>query len=176
MRFVFRISTQRFIYKYFRRRVPEPYGTLSGRIPGQHDRDRRTGGISAVHTGEPAEQGKDTRPSDIIPTEYVRQRTVASEPGDGMAAVYRMFQTSSAEVNSSGNTGLQSDNYMIEQTFDDYKDSQPFNIYYLTISGHLPYGFSSSQMASRNREAVEDLPYSETTKALSRPIWNWKKD
>lgn len=72
----------------------------------------------------------------------------------------------SAEVNSSGNAYWpQSDNYMIEQTFDDYKDSQPFNIYYLTISGHLPYGFSSSQMASRNREAVEDLPYSETTKA-----------
>ena len=54
---------------------------------------------------------------------------------------------------------------MIEQTFDDYKDLQPFHVYYLTISGHLPYGFEDSQMSARNKELVEDLPYSEKTKA-----------
>lgn len=59
----------------------------------------------------------------------------------------------------------QSDDYMVEQTFSDYVDKQPFNIYYLTISAHLPYGFGSNMMSSRNRELVEDLPYSETTKA-----------
>ena len=71
-----------------------------------------------------------------------------------------------AEVNEYGNAlWPQSDDYMIEQTFNEYKDLQPFHIYYLTISGHLPYGFSDSQMSARNRELVEDLPYSEKTKA-----------
>ena len=70
------------------------------------------------------------------------------------------------EVNQNGSAYWpQSDDYMIEQTFADYADSQPFNIYYLTISGHLPYGFSSSQMSARNKEAVASLPYSEKTKA-----------
>lgn len=71
-----------------------------------------------------------------------------------------------AELNEYGNAlWPQSDDYMIEQTFSEYKSSQPFNIYYLTISGHLPYGFSDSQMSARNRDLVEALPYSEKTKA-----------
>ena len=42
-----------------------------------------------------------------------------------------------AEVNEYGNAlWPQSDDYMIEQTFNEYKDLQPFHIYYLTISGH----------------------------------------
>ena len=70
------------------------------------------------------------------------------------------------EINDYGNAYWpQSDDYMIEQTFDDYKDLQPFHVYYLTISGHLPYGFEDSQMSARNKELVEDLPYSEKTKA-----------
>ena len=32
----------------------------------------------------------------------------------------------------------QSDDYMVQQTFEDYVDKEPFNIYYLTISMHLP--------------------------------------
>ena len=59
----------------------------------------------------------------------------------------------------------QSDDYMIEQTFADYVDKQPFNIYYLTISAHLPYGYDSNMMSARNRELVEGLPYSEKIKA-----------
>ncbi len=71
-----------------------------------------------------------------------------------------------AEINEYGNACWpQSDDYMIQQTFNEYKDRQPFNIYYLTISGHLPYSFSGSQMSRRNREQVENLPYSEKTKA-----------
>ena len=71
-----------------------------------------------------------------------------------------------AETNEYGNAYWpQSDDYMISQTFDEYKDLQPFNIYYLTISGHLPYSFDGSQMSQRNRELVEALPYSEKTKA-----------
>ena len=72
----------------------------------------------------------------------------------------------SPETNSNGYVYWpQSDDYMIEQTFSEYAGQQPFNIYYLTISGHLPYGFSDSQMSARNKEAVETLPYSEKTKA-----------
>ena len=59
----------------------------------------------------------------------------------------------------------QSDDYMVEQTFDEYAAQQPFNVYYLTISGHLPYGFSDSMMSYFNKDAVSDLPYSEKTKA-----------
>ena len=71
-----------------------------------------------------------------------------------------------AEMNDYGNAYWpQSDDYMIEQTFDEYKDLQPFHVYYLTISGHLPYGFSDSQMAGRNEELVKDLPYSEKTRS-----------
>lgn len=71
-----------------------------------------------------------------------------------------------AETNEYGNAYWpQSDDYMISQTFDEYKNLQPFNIYYLTISGHLPYSFDGSQMSQRNRELVEALPYSEKTKA-----------
>ena len=70
------------------------------------------------------------------------------------------------ELNEYGNACWpQSDDYMIEQTFSEYRNLQPFHVYYLTISGHLPYGFGDSQMSVRNKELVEDLPYSEKTKA-----------
>ena len=59
----------------------------------------------------------------------------------------------------------QSDAYMVEQTFDDYTEKEPFNVYYLTISMHLPYGYDSNEMSRRNWEKVADLPYSDKTKA-----------
>lgn len=59
----------------------------------------------------------------------------------------------------------QSDDYMIEQSVQDYITNEPFNIYYLTLSGHLPYGSGSNRMSDRNAELVEALPYSEKTKA-----------
>ena len=70
------------------------------------------------------------------------------------------------ETNQNGDAHWpQSDDYMVEQTFDEYAAQQPFNVYYLTISGHLPYGFSDSMMSYFNKDAVSDLPYSEKTKA-----------
>lgn len=59
----------------------------------------------------------------------------------------------------------QSDDYMVSATFDEYVSQEPFNIYYLTISGHLPYGFGSNMMSVRNQEQTAELPYSEKTKA-----------
>jgi len=58
-----------------------------------------------------------------------------------------------------------SDLEMMEATMDDYIDNQPFHAYYMTVSGHLEYNFGGNAMASRNREAVADLPYSDSCKA-----------
>lgn len=58
----------------------------------------------------------------------------------------------------------QSDDYMITETFDDYVNKQPFNIYYMSISGHMPYVDNGNSMAVRNYDKVKDLPYSEDTK------------
>ena len=59
----------------------------------------------------------------------------------------------------------QSDEYMIEKTFDEYADDEPFHTYYLTVSGHVMYNFSGNAMSKKHMEMVEDLDYSETTKA-----------
>ncbi len=59
----------------------------------------------------------------------------------------------------------QSDEYMIETTFDEYADDEPFHIYYLTVSGHVMYNFGGNAMSQKHRDLVEDMDYSETTKA-----------
>ena len=56
----------------------------------------------------------------------------------------------------------QRDSVMIEASVDDYLNSdQPFHVYYLTISGHMPY--SNNRVVAPYRETVRALPYSETT-------------
>ena len=56
----------------------------------------------------------------------------------------------------------QRDSVMIEASVDDYINSdKPFHIYYLTISGHMPY--SNNRVVAPYRETVRALPYSETT-------------
>lgn len=70
------------------------------------------------------------------------------------------------EMNESGSKELwpQSDLYTMEQTLDQYINSdKPFNAYYLTISGHMPYEFISNAMAVKNRELVSGTGYTETT-------------
>jgi len=58
-----------------------------------------------------------------------------------------------------------SDLEMMEATVDEYIGNQPFHAYYMTVSGHLEYNFSGNAMASRNKAAVADLPYSDSCKA-----------
>ena len=58
-----------------------------------------------------------------------------------------------------------SDLEMMEATIDEYIGNQPFHAYYMTVSGHLEYNFSGNAMAKRNKEAVADLPYSDSCKA-----------
>lgn len=56
----------------------------------------------------------------------------------------------------------QRDRVMIEASVDDYLNSdRPFHVYYLTISGHMPY--SNNRAVAPYRETVRALPYSETT-------------
>lgn len=69
------------------------------------------------------------------------------------------------EMNSSGTDYLwpQRDKYVVEASVDDYiSGDTPFNIYYLTISGHMPY--SNNRVANQYRDIVDQLPYSETTR------------
>ncbi len=71
------------------------------------------------------------------------------------------------QLNANGNTiWPQSDQYMIDTTVDQYINSgKPFNIYYLTVSGHMPYNFTGDAMAVKNKDIVANLPYTDTTKA-----------
>ena len=70
------------------------------------------------------------------------------------------------EKNSYGNDiWPQSDLHLIDTTFDTYAGEEPFHVYYMTVSGHMYYSFSGNSMSARNREAVKDLPLSETAQA-----------
>ena len=56
----------------------------------------------------------------------------------------------------------QRDSVMVEASVEDYINSdQPFHVYYLTISGHMPY--SDNRVVAPYRDIVRALPYSETT-------------
>jgi phosphoglycerol transferase MdoB-like AlkP superfamily enzyme len=59
----------------------------------------------------------------------------------------------------------QSDLRLVENTFDLYSGDEPFYTYYLTVSGHVMYNFGGNAMAARHKDLVEDLDYTDTTKA-----------
>lgn len=60
----------------------------------------------------------------------------------------------------------QSDIQMIKESYSDYiNSSKPFLVYYMTVSGHMEYKFDSNNIASKNKNMVENLPYSESVKA-----------
>ncbi len=58
-----------------------------------------------------------------------------------------------------------SDLEMVRSTLPEYVDQERFNVYYLTVSGHMNYTFTGNSMARKNKEAVEHLEMSETAKA-----------
>ena len=58
------------------------------------------------------------------------------------------------------------DTEMIKATTSDYLNStEPFMVYYMTVSGHLAYNFGGNMVATKNREKVNNLPYSDSVKA-----------
>ena len=59
----------------------------------------------------------------------------------------------------------ESDEEMIAGTLAEYIDEQPFNIYYMTVSGHSAYSQYGNAMSQKNWDLVEDLPYSDKVKA-----------
>ena len=58
-----------------------------------------------------------------------------------------------------------SDLEMVQGTIPEYLSWEQFNVYYLTVSGHMNYNFRGNSMASKNREAVAGLELSENAKA-----------
>lgn len=58
-----------------------------------------------------------------------------------------------------------SDEIMMQLTTDEYIGTEPFHVYYMTVSGHLEYNFVGNQMAMANKDVVKDLPYSDQAKA-----------
>lgn len=59
----------------------------------------------------------------------------------------------------------QSDVDMIDKTVSDYiNNDEPFIAYYMTVSGHFYYDFSSNAMAKKNKKYVNDLDYNEEIK------------
>ncbi len=70
----------------------------------------------------------------------------------------------------------QSDLVMMEDTFDQYTKDQPFHLYYLTVSGHVPYGYGAANaMSEKNKDVVADLNYSDTTKAYLASQYEMEK-
>ena len=59
----------------------------------------------------------------------------------------------------------QSDEAMVEGTFtNEYGDKAPFNVYYMTVSGHCDYTIDVNDMTHKHWEEVQDLPYSDEVK------------
>ncbi len=58
----------------------------------------------------------------------------------------------------------QSDLEMIQGTLSTYIDKQPFNIYYMTVSGHSAYSKTGNAMSKKNWSRVEHLEGSEEVK------------
>lgn len=60
----------------------------------------------------------------------------------------------------------ESDQEMFSATMSDYMfDNKPFFTYYVTVSGHMSYNFKKNDMAIKNQDFVENLPYSTDIKA-----------
>ena len=58
----------------------------------------------------------------------------------------------------------QSDYEMISGTVPTFIDKQPFNVYYMTVSGHNNYSPSSNSQTKKHWDRVQHLPYSDTVK------------
>lgn len=58
----------------------------------------------------------------------------------------------------------QSDLEMVEGTLPLYIDAQPFNVYYMSVSGHSGYSYDGNAMTRKNWSSVEALPFSDQVK------------
>ncbi len=58
-------------------------------------------------------------------------------------------------------TWPESDLEMMQLTIPEYINDETFHTYYLTVSGHMSYTWIGNSMASKNKQYVKDLPYSQ---------------
>lgn len=58
-----------------------------------------------------------------------------------------------------------SDLEMLQGTVSEYIGLEQFNVYYMTISGHMYYSFTGNSMSAKNKEAVQHLEMSENARA-----------
>lgn len=62
-----------------------------------------------------------------------------------------------------------SDLEMMQVTYGDFTKIEPFNVYFMTYSGHRPYDYSENPIAEKNRaeaeRLTEGLPYNDTIRA-----------
>ena len=58
----------------------------------------------------------------------------------------------------------QSDLEMLQGTLPTYIDKQPFNVYYMTVSGHSEYTRTGNTMTKQNWDSVAELEYSNQVK------------
>ena len=59
----------------------------------------------------------------------------------------------------------ESDLEMMQLSLPEYINDEHFHAYYMTVSGHLEYSFNDNTQARKNKEFVDDLPYSNEVKA-----------
>ncbi len=59
----------------------------------------------------------------------------------------------------------ESDLEMMQSSVSEYIDDDIFNVYYMTVSGHLNYNFEGNYCARLHKDEVQNLPYSEACKA-----------
>lgn len=58
----------------------------------------------------------------------------------------------------------ESDLEMMEKTVDDYINNTPFNIYYMTVSGHCLYTYDQNAQVRKHIDKVQHLNHSDTVK------------
>ncbi len=92
---------------------------------------------------------------------YERQRTMSNLEYDDW--YYLGHGMKGEQWASGGYKWPQRDTFMIENSLEYYvSDEVPFNVYYMTISGHTPYSWS--WIAEQYREELEPYDWSESTK------------
>ena len=62
-------------------------------------------------------------------------------------------------------TWPESDVEVVDLSTPDFVGKTPFSVYYMTISGHREFNFGGNYIASKNRDLVKDLPYSDPVRA-----------
>ena len=62
-------------------------------------------------------------------------------------------------------TWPESDVEVVDLSTADFTGSEPFSVYYMSISGHREFTFGGNYIASKNKEHVANLPYSSNVRA-----------